>query len=155
MTPSDDAKIQKIAVYYARAVDTLGNEKDMAKALQYLRRGFTDDCIFNYYWPDGSIFGNINGLQAFVEFASGFMREKGYRNTQHLVSNFLAQDTSAGCATMQSDVVARHIKPDNSQDVAVAHYEDEIARVDGEWKCRSRKCVQLSFDNYAPAYSLT
>jgi hypothetical protein len=39
MTPNDDAEIQRIAVYYARAVDTLGNEKDLAKALQLLRRG--------------------------------------------------------------------------------------------------------------------
>jgi hypothetical protein len=155
VTPSDDAEIQKIAVFYARAVDTLGNEKDPAKALQYLRRGFTDDCAFNYVWPDGSIFGNVNGLQAFVEFASGFMREKGYRNTQHLVSNFLAQETAVDRAMMESDVVARHIKPDNTQDVAVAHYEDEIVKVNGAWKCRSRKCVQLSFDNYVPAYSLT
>jgi hypothetical protein len=155
MTPSDDAEIQKIAIYYARAVDTLGNEKDLPKALEYLRRGFTDDCAFNYLWPDGSVFGNINGLQAFVEFASGFMREKGYRNTQHLVSNFLAQDAAAGGVSMESDVVARHIRTDNSQDIAVAHYEDDIVRVDGKWKCRTRKCVQLSFDNFAPAFTLT
>jgi SnoaL-like domain len=155
MNLADDAEIQKIAIYYARGVDTLGNEKDVAKALEYLRRGFTDDCVFNYFWPDGSIFGNINGLQAFVDFAFGFMKEKQYRNTQHLVSNFLTQDAGVGCARMESDVVARHIKADNSQDIAVAHYDDEIVKRDGQWKCRSRKCVQLSFDNYAPAYSLT
>ena len=155
MMAAEEVEIQKIAIYYARGVDALGNDKDLGKALEYLRRGFTDDCAFNYIWPNGTTFGNIKGLQAFAEFASGFMRDKGYRNTQHLVSNFLVRETASGCTAMESEVVARHIKPDNSQDIAVARYEDEIVRVNGAWKCRARKCIQLSFDNYAPAYSLT
>lgn len=154
MTPADESAIQKIAIFYAHGVDTLGNERNPALALDHLRRGFTEDCAFQYFWPDGASFGNLAGLRAFVDFAQGFMREKDYRNTQHAVSNFLVEPVADGQARMASYVIARHFKRDNSQDIATACYEDEIVRVDGVWKCRLRKCLQLSFDNFAPAYTL-
>jgi SnoaL-like domain len=155
MTPADETAIQKIALYYARGVDALGNEGSIPKALAYLRRGFTEDCAFRYYWPDGTSFGSMTGVAAFAEFALDFMRQKEYRNTQHCVSNFLVQVVDDSRATLESYVVARHFKKDNSQDLATAYYEDEIVNVGGTWKCQVRKCVQLSFDNFAPEYSLT
>jgi hypothetical protein len=154
MQSTEELSIQKIAVYYARGVDSLGNDKDPTKALEYLRRGFVEDCVFQYFWPDGTTFGSVTGLVAFIDFAYGFMKQKAYRNTQHMVSNYLILDADSTRARMESYVVARHIRQDKSQDIASAWYEDKIMRESDSWKCHQRKCVQLSFDNFAPAYSL-
>ena len=154
MTPTEELLIQKIAIYCARGVDSLGNDNNPAMALEHLRRGFTEDCAFLYSWPDGASFGSMTGHVAFVDFAHDFIRQKAYRNTQHMVSNFLIHDVDSARARMESYVVARHIRQDRSQDVGTAWYEDEIVRENDGWKCRHRKCIQLSFDNFAPAYSL-
>lgn len=154
MTPNDETLIHRIAVYYASGVDSLGNDKNAATALDYLRRGFVEDCVFHYLWPDGTSFGSVTGLVAFVDFARDFITQKEYRNTHHVVTNCLVHSVDGTHARMKSYVVARHIRPDRSHDIAAAWYDDEIVRERDGWKCRQRKCVQLSFDNFAPAYSL-
>lgn len=154
MTPTEELLIQKIAIYYARGVDSLDNDNNPAMALEYLRRGFTEGCVFPYSWPDGTSFGSMTGLVAFVDFARDFIRQKAYRNTQHMVSNFLIHAVDSARTRMESYVVAHHIRQDRNQDVATAWYEDEIVRENDGWKYRHRKCIRLSFDNFAPAYSL-
>jgi hypothetical protein len=149
----DEAEIARIAIIYARAVDTLGNEGDKEIAMAYFRQGFTEDCLFEYYWPDGTSFGKTHGISEFTEFCYGFMQDK-YRNTHHAMSNTMIENLENDTAEMHSYVIARHMRADNSQDIAIAYYRDEITREDGKWKCRERKCHILGFDNFAPQFSL-
>jgi hypothetical protein len=155
MNINDESEIHKISIYYARGVDTLGNEGDLEKALEYLRKGFSENCVFEFYWPDGSSFGKCQGLIEFANFGLSFMKDKKYRNTQHFVSNFLVEEMETGEAKLESSVIARHIKSDNSQDIAIANNVDKVILENGNWKCCERKCIQFSFDNFAPEYSLS
>lgn len=94
-----------------QAVSIASVMTDAATALDYLRRGFVEDCVFHYLWPDGTSFGSVTGLVAFVDFARDFITQKEYRNTHHVVTNCLVHSVDGTHARMKSYVVARHINP--------------------------------------------
>lgn len=150
---NDEAKIQKIPLYYARACDTAGpNEGDKSKALEWLRKGFTEDCTFSYFLDDGSLWGSAQGVIGFAEFAYNFL--SSYRHSHHAMSNILVEELKGNTAKIHTYGVAKHLKPDKSTDVAIMIYVDDVIRQNGEWKVRDRKGYILWFDNFAPEYSL-
>ena len=154
LTEADERALGRIAVWFARGVDSMPGSPDTAGAIGWLRRGFAEDCRFEYRRADGELFANAVGLADFTAFGHAFMREKQYVFTLHQVSNVLIEEAGEALARIESAVVAYHRRPDASQDVAIARYLDEAVRTDGRWLCRQRLCRQLAFDNYAPAFPL-
>jgi hypothetical protein len=154
LTVADELEIARIPVHFARGVDTLAGSPNTDAALACLRKGFTEDCRFEYLQPNGAMFTERTGLVDFTGFGHSFMHDKQYRRTQHLVSNLLIEEVDAERVTVESSVVARHVLADNSQDIALATFTDEVTRVGGRWLCRHRECRLLAFANFAPVYSL-
>lgn len=154
---AQEAQIAKIPLFYARGVDTWGNERGTSgfkeRGIEWFDNGFTEDATFEVIWPDGSGTGLIHGAEGFFDFAMAIF-EDGVRNTHHAMPNILVEEIKGNTAKIHTYGIVRHLKTDNSSDVAILFYTDRCIRQDGQWKSYERKIYALSFDNFVPAYSL-
>ncbi len=84
------------------------------------------------------------GTNAWADFAKATFDASGYVATQHLMSN---QDVhiNGNSATMSTYLHATHVLPDGTIDVANGTYEDEIIRVNGTWKIKTRTLKIIDF----------
>ena len=154
---AQEAKIAKIPLIYARGVDTWGNERNTTgfkeRGIEWFNKGFTEDATFEVIWPDGSGTGLIYGAEGFYDFAMAIF-EDGVRNTHHAMPNILVEEVNGNTAKIHTYGIVRHLKTDNSSDIAILFYTDKCIRKKGLWKSFERKIYVISFDNFVPLYSL-
>ncbi len=149
-----EAKIEKIAKYYARGTDSALNGDGREEAIEWISKGFTDDCTFTFYFPNGSMWDQMDGIEDYVDsFVLPVL--SAYRFSFHAVSNLLVQDLTGNSAKLHTYGIATLIKEDKSQDVVITFYVDDVIREKGEWKSTKRDCFILGFDKFVPDVSFT
>lgn len=154
---AQEAQIAKIPLFYARGVDTWGNERNTSgfkeRGIDWFNKGFTEDATFEVIWPDGSGTGLIYGAEGFYDFAMAIFAD-GVRNTHHAMPNILVDEVKGNTAKIHTYGIVRHLKTDSSSDIAILFYTDDCVREKGVWKSFERKIYVISFDNFVPLYSL-
>ena len=109
----DEAKIEKISKYYARGTDSaIGAGRE--KAIELISNGFTEDCTFTFYFPNGDMWDQMYGIEDYVDnFVMPVL--SAYRFSFHAVSNMLVTDIKGNTAKLHTYGVATLIKEDKSQ----------------------------------------
>jgi hypothetical protein len=153
MNARAEAKIEKISKYYARGTDSaIGEGRE--KAIELISNGFTDDCTFTFYFPDGSMWDQMDGIEDYVDnFVTPVL--SAYRFSFHAVTNMLVTEVHGNTAKLHTYGVATLIKADKSQDVVFTFYVDDVVRENGVWKSYKRDCHILGFDKFVPDASFT
>jgi len=137
---------------YALGMDAVGNGLGIEKGAEYLRKGFTEDCVFEIIWPDGSSTDETIGPDAWAAFAAQAF-EGTYTNTNHLMGTYDIE-VKGNTATMSTHLNATHVRYDGSVDYAEGVYYDDCVRVGGGWKSYHRALHFISFNNFIPEFSL-
>ncbi len=149
-----EAKIERIAKYYARGTDSALNGSGREEAIDWISKGFTDDCTFTFYFPDGTMWDQMNGIEDYVDsFALPVL--SAYNFSFHAVSNLLVEDADGTTAKLHTYGIATLIAADQSQDKVITFYMDDVILEDGVWKSYKRDCQILAFDKFIPDASFT
>jgi hypothetical protein len=148
-----EAKIEKISKYYARGTDSaIGAGREAA--IELISNGFTDDCTFSFYFPDGSMWDQMDGIEDYVDhFVIPVL--SAYRSSFHAVSNMLVEEINGNRAKLHTYGIATLIAEDKSQDKVITFYIDDLIRENGVWKSYKRDCQILAFDKFIPDVSFT
>jgi hypothetical protein len=154
MSMNTEAKIEKISKYYARGTDAALNEGGRDVAIEWISKGFKDDCTFTFYFPDGSMWDQMDSIEDYVDnFVLPVL--SAYRFSFHAVSNLLVNKVDGNTAKLHTYGVATLIGADKSQDVVFTFYVDDVIRENGVWKSYKRDCYILGFDKFVPDVSFT
>ncbi len=143
----DEAEIAKLSICYAKATDAIGRG-NLAQGKAIYATCFTPNAVLAVYNPGTPFNGpptfTTVGTNAWADFAKATFDASGYVATQHLMSN---QDVhiNGNYATMSTYLHATHVLPDGTIDVANGTYEDEIIRVNGTWKIKTRTLKIIDF----------
>jgi hypothetical protein len=154
LSMNDEAKIEKIAKYYARGTDSALNGMGRQEAIDWISKGYTEDCTFTFYFPDGTMWDQMHGIEDYVDsFVLPVL--SAYNFSFHAVSNLLVEEASGNTAKLHTYGIATLIAADQSQDKVITFYTDEVMRVNGVWKSYKRDCQILAFDKFIPDASFT
>jgi hypothetical protein len=144
----DEAEITALTYCYATGTDTIG-AGDLEGGKAIYSECFAPDAYLAVWFPgtpfDGPPSTEATGTDAWADFvASAFVP---YSSTQHVLTN-VEVDIHGNTATMTSTLIAYHVRPDGTVDVATGTYVDTVERIRGEWVITSRR---LYLDSFAPA----
>ena len=141
-------EIAELRRQYALATDLIGMATDeaIAQGRAIYRRIFTADAKIGATGQP-----QVTGPDAWVTIAHEAL--KIYENTQHLIGTQVIDlqglpnaAGEGGQAVMSSYLQAWHAKPDNTLWLFIGTYEDELVRVNGEWKIARMLLVKVSGD---------
>jgi hypothetical protein len=145
----DELEIAKLSLCYARGTDAIGAGK-----LQLGKKTY-EDCFTSdahlALWNPGTPFNGppdyqTNDTDDWAEYAQDVFQGAGYVATQHLVSN-IEVDVKGNTATMKTYLLATHVLPDGTYDVANGTYEDVVVRQWGKWQIKNRTLKLITFTN--------
>jgi len=98
---------------------------------------FTDDAVF-----ESARQGRFEGCDGLRKFAGSIPERTGGAQIRHLITNQLC-DLDGDRGTGSCYFMYFHCKNNQVQQVTVGEYNDELRKVDGRWKIRSRKVILL------------
>ena len=144
----DEAEIAKLPLCYARATDTIGRGNVALGKLIYASC-FTPNAKLAVYNPGTPFNGpptfSTVGTDDWADFAKATFDASGYVATQHLNGNIEVRVVNSNYATVSTYLHATHVLPDGTIDVANGTYEDEVIRVNGKWKIKTRTLKIIDF----------
>ena len=124
-TWEDREQIRELYARYAYTVD-LGHYADWVAC-------FTEDGIF-----ESPLFGKHQGSQGLLKFTARYKESHGGAQVRHVMSNVsfsIAGDRAVGGCYLNY----YHCKDGKVSLSALGRYEDQLRKVDGEWRFESRK----------------
>ena len=135
--------IAELRRWYGLATDHIGSQdpERVEKGRAIYHRIFTADAELGAAGVE-----SVTGPDAWVDVVLEALQP--YPATQHLIGTQVVTDLDldAGTASMTSYLQAWHAKPDNTLWLFIGTYEDELVRVNGEWKIARMLLVKVSGD---------
>ncbi|WP_414562895.1 nuclear transport factor 2 family protein [Anabaena sp. CCY 9613] len=151
--PNTELAIQKLTNCYALGTDAIGSG-NVLEGKNIYRDCFTQDAVITAVFPDGASETRM-GTDAWADFVYGVFQGNGYQATQHLIGT-INISVQGNQATMSSYLHATHKRSETSIDVANGTYEDELVKVNGQWKIQRRTLKLNNFLNLSsPPTTLT
>jgi hypothetical protein len=151
--PNAELAIQKLTNCYALGTDAIGSG-NVLEGKNIYRDCFTQDAVITAVFPDGASETRM-GTDAWADFVYGVFQGNGYQATQHLIGT-INISVQGNQATMSSYLHATHKRSETSIDVANGTYEDELVKVNGQWKIQRRTLKLNNFLNLSsPPTTLT
>ncbi|MCG6136698.1 MAG: nuclear transport factor 2 family protein [Nostoc sp. LLA-1] len=151
--PNAELAIQKLTNCYALGTDAIGSG-NVLEGKNIYRDCFTQDAVITAIFPDGASETRM-GTDAWADFVYGVFQGNGYQATQHLIGT-INISVQGNQATMSSYLHATHKRSETSIDVANGTYEDELVKVNGQWKIQRRTLKLNNFLNLSsPPTTLT
>ncbi len=142
--PNAQLELQKLTTCYALGTDAIGSG-NVLEGKNIYRDCFTQNAVITAVFPDG-VSQTLIGTDAWADFVASVFQNNGYQATQHLIGtiNISVQGNEGN---MSSYLHATHKRSDTSIDIANGTYEDEVVKVNGHWKIKSRTLKLITFLN--------
>lgn len=143
-SPNTELEIQELTNCYALGTDAIGRGNILEGKTIY-RKCFTPNAVITAVFPSGASETRI-GTDAWADFVYSVFQGNGYLLTQHLIGT-VSISVQGNQAKMSSYLHATHKRSETSIDVANGTYEDEVVRVNGDWKIKRRVLTLNNFLN--------